>query len=161
MLDTNACKPTCIHRHTHVHSTLPRCEVMKTGWNLLLSFSVMTVHITMEQSLKPLQEQLGLRYTFTQVPLCLCELILGLKAYSSLCCPRRSAFFTQNLNMWFCDFEWMAITWLYHWSRKAENVISAYLRVCFFFPLVMDSNKENVYSALQSYSFGERKMWWR
>lgn len=39
----------------------------------------------MEQSVKPLQEQLGLRYTFAQVPLCLCELISGLEAYSSLC----------------------------------------------------------------------------
>lgn len=66
-------------------------------------------------------------------PHILYELILGLEAYSSLCCPRHSAFFTQNLNMWFCDFEWMAITWLCHWSRKAKNVISALLICMWFF----------------------------
>ena len=58
----------------------------------------------MEQSVKPLQEQLGLQYTFAHVPLCLCELISGREAYSSLCLSpavqHRPPFsLTQNLNM--------------------------------------------------------------
>lgn len=96
----------------------------------------------MEQSVKLLQEQLGLQYTFAQVPLCLCELISGLDAYSSLClsscCPRLSAFSL-------CPFH-----------SKSERLVYVSMSGYNLLVLLLTENFMSVlYSTRQSYGVGE------
>lgn len=77
---------TSTHAHTYsiFFFTLVEKVRMQVLFHSYVSWWSTLQLFALEQSVKPLQEHLGLQYTFSQVALCLCKLISRLKSYSSL-----------------------------------------------------------------------------